>query len=290
MSVLPLFLVIIACSLGDVIIKNTFAKGGVCSDGDNHVFNAIACIIGAPLALLIYGLSPLSMTSLLLGLGCGLCMGFVAIFGVLSYKTGSMSLTSMFGCFSMIIPILAGFLLWQEPVTGMKLLGIALMFVSIYLIISPGSDGAVTKVWIKNVLIYALSTGLMTTLQQITAKANPAESSSFLFVTYTSATLFICLNLPYLQKRPALQVTKKFLCKENLNGLLVGILGAINTVCTMKILGLMDSTVFYPLKVGTCLILNALLAYFLFHEKHSKKQIAGFLIGTAAILILTIFK
>jgi len=289
MSVIPLFIVITACVVGDVVIKNTFARGEVCTAGDNHVFNAIACVIGAPLALLIYGLSPFSLQSVLLGLCCGFCMGFVAIYGVKSFQTGPVSLTSMFGCFSMLIPILAGFIIWREPVTMMKVFGIFLMFLSVYFIISPSADGQVTREWIRNVFIYAISTGLMSLFQQIAAKTAPQEASSFLFVTYVSSCLFICMNLPYLQKRPELAVTKKFFSKENLNGLLVGILGAISTICSIKALGLMDSTVFYPLKVGISLICNALVSSFLFHDRLSRKQSIGFLIGMASILILTIW-
>ena len=276
--------------MGDVVIKNTFAKGSVCTDGDNHVFNAIACIIGAPLALLIHGLSPLSLQTFGLGFGYGFCMAFVAVYGVKAFKTGPMSLTSMFGSFSMLIPILAGFLFWHEKITLIKIAGILAMFVAVYFIISPSGDGKVTKVWIINVLIYFFSTGLMTTFQQIAAKARPEETSSFLVTGYCIATLFICLNLPYLNKIPEKRVGKKFLSKENLNGLLVGILGALNSIATMKILGMMDSTVFYPVKVGICLICNALLGYFLFHEKLGRKQIIGFVIGTVSILILTVFR
>lgn len=114
----------------------------------------------------------------------------------------------------------------------------------------------------------------------------------FLIGGYLSATLFICIDLIFCSRKPGQEVTKKFISKDNLNGLLVGVLGAFNAICVMAILqpGRMESTVFYPLKVGTCLICNALLSYFLFHEKLSRKQLIGFVLGTAAILVLTVFK
>lgn len=283
-----LFLVIILCSMGDVVFKNIFAKGEVCTAGDNHVYNAIACLIGAPLSLIGYGIRPVSSATVILALCYGFCMGFVAIFGIRSFKTGPMSLTSIFGTFSMIIPIMVGFVFWKEAVTFMKVAGILIMFAAIYLIISPSGDGKITKKWVFNVCIYALSTGLMTTFHQLGARVRPEESHMFLAMGFFFATVFICFNIPYCQKHPDKKITKRFFSMENLNGLFVGILGAINSICGVKILTLIDSTVFYPVKVGACLICNALLSFFLFHEKLGKKQVIGFILGSIAILILTI--
>jgi len=274
--------------MGDVVFKNIFAKGEVCTAGDNHVYNAIACIIGAPLSLIGYGIQPVSGITVLLALLYGFCMGFVAIFGIRSYKTGPMSLTSIFGTFSMVVPIMVGFFFWKEAVTAMKVAGILIMFIAIWLIISPSKDGKVTGAWIFNVVVFALSTGLMTTFHQLGARVKPEESHMFLAMGFTFATVFICFNLPYCQKHPEKKITKRLFSMENLNGLFVGILGAVNSICGVKILNLMDSTVYYPVKVGACLICNALLSFFLFHEKLGKKQIIGFMLGSLSILILTI--
>lgn len=289
-----LFIIILLCSMGDVIFKNIFAKGGTCTEGDNHVYNAIACFIGAPLALIGRTLSVPGGITVLLSVLYGFFMGFVAIFGIRSFKTGPVSLTSIFGSFSMVIPIAAGFVFWpeSEPLTLMKIFGIVMMFAAVWFIISPGSDGKVTKQWIFNVIVYSLACGLMSTCQQVEAKLRPDESTMFLVGGYLSATFFICINLPFCNRKPGMEVTRKFFCRDNLNGLLVGILGAFNAICVMAILqpGRMESTVFYPLKVGSCLICNALVSYFLFHEKLSRKQLIGFVLGTAAILILTVLK
>lgn len=286
-----LLLVIVLCAMGNNLLKSIFAKESrPATAGDNAVYNVIACGIGAPLSLIGRGFGPAGGKTLLFALAFGISMACVAIFTIRALHCGPMALTSLFSNFSMVIPILFGFLFWKESVTLLKLAGIAAMFVAVFLIISPEKGEKLSGEWAVNVGFYFLSCGLMALFQQIAAKAVPEQSGMFLFYGFTFATAAVSLYCLCCMKNPATAPSLPFFCRENLNGLLVGIIGGISHISALKILTLMDSTVYYPLKDGVCIICNALLGYFLFRERITGRRLSGFILGAAAVIALTLVR
>lgn len=289
MGTLYLFIILL-CAMGNNVFKNLFAKGDVCSDGDNAIYNVIACGIGAPLSLIGQSFTAVSGHTLLTAFFFGLSMAGVAITTIKALRNGPMSLTVLFGNFSAVIPVLFGFLFWHESISFLKAAGILLMFVSIWFIVNPDVNVKVSRIWALFAVLYSLTSGLMALFQLVESKTGPeGESSMFLFWGFTFATLWMCVYFLFCQRKPERRMTVRFFSRENLNGLIVGIFGGISHICTMKILLLMDSTVFYPVKDGLCLICNALIGFFLFHEKLHRKQLVGLMLGFAAVMILTIF-
>lgn len=290
------FALLVLCSQGTNIFKNLFAKGEKCTEGDNCVYNIIACGVGAPLSMIGHGITAVQGFTLLMAFCFGVSMAFVAIFAIKALRKGPMALTVLFADFSMIIPILFGFLFWHEEVTFIKVFGIIIMFIAVGLIAGPGKDEASEGIknashkWALYAVIYGISAGMMSLFQQIQSKVNPSENSMFLVLGFTFAALSLCVYLPFCMRRPETKVTKSFLCRENLNGLVVGIFGGLAHMMIVRLLVLMDSTVFYPLKAGICIICDMLAGYFLFREKISRRKFLGFIIGGISIVLLTAVK
>lgn len=289
-----LFLIIIGCAMVNNVFKNLFANGKTLTDGDNAIYNVIACGIGAPMALLGTGFSAISAPSLFVAILFGISMAGVAITTIRALRMGPMSLTLLFGDFSMVIPILAGILLWGEGVTPWKAAGIAVMFAAIYFMVyqkgEAGKGRKKTGTWAMWAALYGLTCGLMAFFEALQTKSGRGESAMFLFWGFTTATLVLLLYLFFCNRKPETAMTVKLFGMENLNGLLVGIAGGISHIVSMKLLLLMDASVLYPLKAGICIAANALLGHFLFHEKLSKRQFVGLLLGFAAVMMLTMAK
>ncbi|MCQ2401715.1 MAG: hypothetical protein MJ059_07315 [Lachnospiraceae bacterium] len=291
-----LFALIVLCAIGSNIFKNLFAKGEECTEGDNCVYNIIACAIGAPLSMIGHGITAVSGFTVLMALCFGTSMAFVAIFTIKALRNGPMAITVLFANFAMVIPILFGFFFWHEGVTFLKVFGIIIMFLAVYLLIAPGREEVAANIkkasrkWAFYSVIYGVSTGLMSLFQQVQTKTVPAENSMFLILGFTFASLALCVYLPFCQKKAEMKVTKKLLSRENLNGLIVGIFGGVTHIITVSLLLMMDSTVFYPLKAGICIICDMMAGYFLFHEKISRRKLIGFAIGGVSIVLLTIVK
>ena len=287
------FLIIIACALGNNIFKNLFANGKTVTDGDNAIYNVIACGIGAPMALIGIGFSPISSASLAVAVLFGVCMAGVAISTIKALRMGPMSLTLLFGDFSNVIPILAGFLLWNEGVSALKVAGILIMAVAIYFMVynkNRDAGSRKTKQWAIWAGIYGLTCGLMAFFEALQTKSGRGESAMFLFWGFTTATLVLLVYLLICNRHEQTAMTVKLFGRENLNGLLVGILGGISHIVAMRLLVLMDASVMYPLKSGICIAANALLGYFLFHEKLSRRQTVGLVLGFAAVMLLSLAK
>ena len=286
-----LFALIVLCAMGTNIFKNIFAKGKECTEGDNCVYNIVACAIGAPLSMIGHGITAVSGFTVLMAFCFGVSMAFVAIFAIKALRNGPMALTVLFANFAMVIPILFGFLFWHEKVTFLKVFGIIIMFLAVYLIVGPGRAEASEGIrkasgkWALYAGIYGISSGLMSLFQQVQTKVLPGENSMFLVLGFTFASLALCVYLPFCRN-----VTKKFFSMENLNGLIVGIFGGVSHIINVALLLIMDSTVFYPLKAGICIICDMLCGYFLFHEKISRRKLMGFAIGGISIVLLTIVK
>lgn len=278
---------IVLCALGNNVMKNSFAKGSGFTDGDNAVYNTIACFIGAPMALIGHELQPVSGQALILALLFGAAMAGVAITTILAFKSGPMALTALFGNFSLLIPLFAGFALWHEPVSLGKTAGITLIFASIFLILNPEKNEKGSKKWAVMTLLYFLSSGLMSLFQQLASKRCPDEASMFLVCGFLAASVFLLLYTILFCRSSETRPHFPLLSPENLNGLIVGIFGGISHICALKILSVMDSTVYYPMKDGLCIIFSAIAGLLFFHERFSKRKTAGFIIGAAAILLLS---
>ncbi len=285
-----LLLIIIACAMGNNLLKNAFAKGDVCTEGDNAVYNAIACFIGAPLSLIGHGLAPMSGPALLWSALFGASMAGVAISAIRAFRSGPMALTALFGDFSMILPILFAFLFWREPISGLRIPGILLMFAAIYLMVNPGkgSGEKISPSWVLWAGIFSLTTGLMSLFQQISVKTVPEESSMFLVAGFLFATLFVLIYAAFCQRKEETRVSFPLFSRQNLNGLIVGIFGGISHICAVAILKLMDSAIFYPLKAGLCILFNGLLGWFLLKERVSRRRLLGFILGGVSVLLLTV--
>lgn len=283
-----LLLAIVLCAIGNNVMKNSFAKGSGFTDGDNAVYNIIACFIGAPMALIGHEIQPVSWQAFSLALLFGASMAGVAITTILALKSGPMALTVLFGNFSLLIPLLAGFVLWREAATVRKMIGIALIFASVFLILSPGRNEKGSKKWAFMTLLYFLSSGMMSLFQQLASKCCQDEASMFLVCGFLAASFFLLLYTVFFCRSGETRPHFPLFSLENLNGLIVGVFGGISHICALKILTLMDSTVFYPLKDGLCIVFNALVGLLFFHERFSNKKTIGFVLGASAILLLSV--
>ena len=285
------FAIIVACGLGNNIFKNIFAKGKTVTDGDNAIYNAIACGIGAPLALVGSGFSAISAPSLLVSVLFGASMAGVAISAIKALRLGPVTITVLFSDFSIVLPILSGFLIWKEPLTAAKVAGTLIMFCSIYFLVNKTKGKKEEKAqrsWALWAVLFGLTCGLMAFFQQIQTKSGRGESTMFLFWGFSTATVILIIYLIICNRKPSTAQTVNLFGKENLNGLLVGIFGGISHLCTMQILTMMDSTVYYPLKSGVSIAANTLCGFLLFKEKLCRRQVIGLVLGFIAIMLLTL--
>lgn len=218
------------------------------------------------------------------------CLGFlfIAIFnvmGITAQKNG-LSVASVAGKMSVVIPVVVGVFIYKESVGFVKILGILMALIAVYLS-SAKSD--ISPVKFKN-LIYPLllflgsgciDAGLKYTE---TTYVSRGEVPMFLATIFGCAFLLGCIFM-------IVQIIKgnfKFQWKNILGGIVLGIPNYYSMEFLLKALqteGLESSTLFTINNVSI-VILTTVFALVFFKEKLIKKNWIG--IGLAVISILLV--
>jgi drug/metabolite transporter (DMT)-like permease len=159
-----LYLLNVLCSAGQSSLSKLYARRG----GEALPFNLNKALIGTILFLvlgLMHGFSWNFHTALF---GCvygiSLCISMHAGFNALSM--GPMALTSVIASFSLIIPFISGVVFWNESLTLLKLIGIILLLISIFLI-NRKKEHSFSAKWLLYTLTTLLSNGICSVVQKM---------------------------------------------------------------------------------------------------------------------------
>ncbi|MFD2565987.1 EamA family transporter [Pseudotenacibaculum haliotis] len=216
---------------------------------------------------------------------------FITVFNVMaitSQKNG-LSVAAVAGKMSVVIPIVFGVIVYNESAGFVKILGILLALVAVYLASSKSDNQPVkTKNLIYPVLLFLGSGCIDTTLKYVETTYVP-EGGVPLF----SATIFLIafvLGLLFLIV-PILRGEFKFQFKNILGGILLGVPNYFSIYYLLKALsteGLESSTLFTLNNVGV-VILSTLFGLLFFKEKLIKKNWIGIGIAIISIVLVALF-
>lgn len=216
---------------------------------------------------------------------------FIAVFNVMaitSQKNG-LSVAAVAGKMSVVIPILFGIIVYNESAGFVKVIGILLALVAVYLASSKSDNQPVkTKNLIYPVLLFLGSGCIDTTLKYVETTYVP-EGGVPLF----SATIFLIafvLGLVFLVVQIA-QGNFKFQFKNILGGILLGVPNYFSIFYLLKALsteGLESSTLFTLNNVGV-VILSTLFGLLFFREKLIKKNWIGIAIAIISIILVALY-
>lgn len=220
--------------------------------------------------------------------GLALLIGvfFIITFFLLSRSTVKVGLaiTAVSSRMSVVIPVIAGFLLFQDKLSFLKIVGIVLALFSFYLIFKPKSkmNFNLKKATLPFLLFLGIGT-IDTLMKYIEHHYLVNDESLFLTVAF-----FVALCIGILLVLQQMIFKKK---KLSLKGLLAGlILGSLNFGTTYFFIRSMkhfDTTVLFPVVNVSIVALTSLLGVVFFHEKLSKINWAGILMAILAILLIS---
>lgn len=196
----------------------------------------------------------------------------------------SLSIATLANKISLVIPVLAAFMVFGEEPTVVKFIGVFLAFVSIYLITFTNGKLNINKQYLHLPILIFFVTGVIDTLLNYTQFkyfTSPNEMGVFVAVTFFFSFLF---GLVFLV--PQIKVVTY---RGVLGGLILAIPNAMGIYFLLKSLyGPIDTTVvFSTLNIGS-LLLAVLVGYFLFKEKLQLINWVGICLALFTILILTI--
>jgi drug/metabolite transporter (DMT)-like permease len=207
---------------------------------------------------------------------------------VITTQKGGMSVVSVASKMSVAIPVLFVIAYYDEPLGLLKIIGILMALVSVYLVSVRRRDGLSIdmKFFIFPLLVF-LGSGLIESSIKFLENTYVPDSEISLFSANTF--LFACLTGSLVFGYRALSGRAKFSWKDILGGFLLGIPNYFSIyffILALRIDGLDSSSIFIINNVSIVL-LSTLLGIVCFKEKISPKNWIGIGIAILSILLIT---
>lgn len=217
----------------------------------------------------------------------GVLLPLIFVVLAISVKVTGIVRTDIAQRLSLFIPIIAAFLLFNEPLSSLKTIGISLGFAAIICSIpwqkSRGGKSSAGS-WFYLLVVFVGMGVIDVLLKRVAAfKAIPYTTS--LFIVYILAFAFSLVGL-------AIQIARKktrFSWPHILIGWVLGIANFGNILFYLKAhqaLANKPSTVFSAMNIGV-IVLGTLVGLFIFKEKLSTLNKIGIFLALIAIIVIT---
>ena len=268
-------------------------------------------LVSSVCALLLFGgialfsSSQYNPQSLLYSLFFAVCYAGSTITFVLAVNCGSLALTSTIHSFALIIPTVLGFLIWDEQVSTLKIVGIVLFAVSLLLIGEKVDKGQklISAKWLVLMVISFFCEGFAPVAIKMHSMALGEKAASdangvFMALAYVMAVVGILVAAILKEGRvtvPAQNGVKaKNYMVESLKiafpfaaagGIFNGLYNFMNTVVSNNNLNV---SVFFPVISAGQLVFTLVIAMVFFKEKLSVKQLFAIGFGVVAIVLLNV--
>jgi drug/metabolite transporter (DMT)-like permease len=212
-------------------------------------------------------------------------VGMFYLMAVTTHKSGTSS-TVVANKMSVIIPVVAAFYIYNDDVTLLKILGIVLAMIGIFLVTRTKNIG---NRWGKSfwlLILIFIGSGLIDTFIKLIEQAYLNEDDVIAFTTVLFLTAFI-MGLIILSFRWK-NTVQTFRLKKLLLGLLLGSVNFASIyflVLALKESGIQSSALFPINNIGIVLG-STILSILLFKEQLSTLKIAGIAVSILSLLVL----
>lgn len=253
--------------------------------------HTISAVLGLLLLLGSKGIH-LDTATILLSFLSGVALFASGCCSIYAMKSGTVSLSSMFGTAGMLIPIAAGIFFMNQPVATMQLVGLGLFFIASFLLIG-GSKIVYSNFSYKTLLLLIgsmVSNGCTMLAQQLFTRLVPDGNISlfsflsFGFVSVFSALLYITIP------RPA-QTSQKGLSRSLIycGVALAFCVFVINQLATLST-KLFSPIILFTIINGGATIISTIVAATVYKEKLNIKTTLGVILGIFSLILIKFFE
>jgi len=260
---------------------------------DTVLFNGILFLAIAALMAIVFPIIKPTPTMLLYALGVALFSFLFQTCYATAMVTGPISLTVLFACFSLFIPVTASIILYDERIYQTQIIGILFLILCMLLNLKRGKDASTPKIswkWLVAIALTILSNGLATILQKIYGKQSigiAGADTTFLCVIYLFAAMFAFLFY-FARRSVGTKPKSSYRIGKNLilYALAIGAILTIYQKCYIYALVKIDTAILLPTQNGLQSILMTLIGIFLFKDKLSLRQIWGIVCGIICVVLM----
>ncbi len=263
-------------------MQSTFTKLGSTSSGKNGAmaFNAFKVGFGVLLfGVLSAGQVNIHFPTAIYALVYGTSLSLSTFCGYLALMKGSMALTSLIVSYSVVIPCIFGFVYGGEVPTLLKISGLCLLMLSMYMLRkkSPGTE--FKKGWLLCVSVTFICNGICSVVQKLHQTNYPGEYLTE-FTLFSFALIFAVFVIAAFVKREKPSPSSvKFALPA---GVAMGLMNYLTLALSSKL----DASVLFPAVTVFTAVFNYVVSKILFKEKFSKMQITGIALGILSVIFI----
>lgn len=222
-------------------------------------------------------------------IGFALAYATASVGEVLAIAYGSLSLSSLFMSYSLMIPTFYGLIFLKDPIGKGFMLGMILLLISLFLInYSSENNGKKTKFsfkWIIFVLLAFFGNGMCTVVQKMQQVASDGAYKNEFMIVALAIVIVIMLAMTFVKERKNI----KLFAKSGWHfALICGALNGVVNLFVMVLSGRIPVSLMFPLISAGGLVVTYIVSRFFYKEKLTKTQFVGFIFGLAAVVFLNI--
>jgi len=218
-------------------------------------------------------------------IGFAASFGTTTLFSVLAVSCGSLSLTSLFTSYSLMIPTFYGLLFLKDPISKGLIPGIILLVTSLVLTNKKSEENKISFKWVIYVILAFVGNGMCSTVQKMQQIAfNGAYKNEFMIIALAIVTIFLLTFSLFTERKEIKIYVKSGWWLAILSGV---INGAVN-LFVMILSGRIPVSLMFPLISAGGIIFTYLISKLFYKERLSKTQFAGFIIGIISVVFLNV--
>lgn len=219
----------------------------------------------------------------------GLGLVFIGSLFVIAETTAKLgiSVAQVANRMSVVIPISLAILFYGDSLTALKIIGIVLAIIAVYLVShKQNSDTPQQKNWWLFPLIIFICSGIIDSTINYAQRnlLNDTNFDAFLSTIFSTAFLFGMIVLLY----QLIIKKEKFQFKSIPAGIILGVINYGTMFFIIKALNskILEPSALFPINNLSILTLSTIISVIVFKEKLSKKNWLGIALSLMAILIL----
>lgn len=205
------------------------------------------------------------------------------LFALSSEKVG-IAITAVSSKMSVLMPVIAGFILFNDGITILKILGILLALVSFLMVFrSKGSYKLSLGILVIPVLLF-IGSGLNDTLTKYAQHHFIIEDEMLFLSTifmFSFVISFIYLIITKSVKRELLSIS------NIIAGVILGLINFWSMYFLLEGLNIFEASIFFPIVNVSVVSITALLGFMVFKEKLSLLNWGGIIMAIISILLIS---
>jgi|GEM_PF-6238127 len=259
------------------------------NNADQLYFQLIRNVICLIIMAAIYRAIFPSVLTILLAAAMGAALLICSVFSIIAYQRGPVSISVLItSSLAMVISALAGPVFWGEAISAWQITGIVLSVASMVLLTERTLIKETSFFWIVALFLTGLSGGMQGVIQKILAmSAYAAESNEFVTYSVLFSMLGSLAMLLVVRRKKDEHVSYHMNWKICTAFALQAVLYVFLNVNNLKLVASLPTVIFFPAYSIGGLLLTTIASIILFREKMTGRQIAGFIVGLAALLLIS---